>query len=208
MSLSRSTAEDLPQEATPAVEEAEQSSAPTAVGGPLAPAQHSNANLLKMQTLDSFSTASALRKQIVKALPPPLTGDPLFPGMLRMSKNPKNTHLFMAFETAAQRDTAAALMCGKLEWRHTPWTVAEVTERDLMLTHRGMQAPRPQQAPGAAAAGGQQQPAEAGEDRKRPREDGRPATDAAASGVASAPAGVNTWAAIPYLEQLRRKSHH
>ena len=160
-------------------------------------AEHSNANLLKIDTKDSYSTSSAIKKYISKMMPPPATGTPpapLLPGLIRLGKNPKNPHIFMAFETAAERDAASELLTTKMTYRKAPWTVSEVTERDMQLTHKGA---------GQAASGKQDEAAEADAARKRPRE-----------GADDAPAqqqevmGVNVWAAVPYDEQVRRKEHH
>ncbi|KPI83472.1 hypothetical protein ABL78_7493 [Leptomonas seymouri] len=101
--------------------------------------EHSNANLLKMDTHDKYSTVGAIKKLIVKALPleqrdpPP---QPLLKGLLRINKNPKNVHLFMAFATPDDRAAASAFL-QTLAHRGRPWEEAAVTTQDLALTHKG-----------------------------------------------------------------------
>ncbi|KAG5502699.1 hypothetical protein JIQ42_05768 [Leishmania sp. Namibia] len=101
--------------------------------------EHSNANLLKIDTHDTYSTVGAIKRLIVKALPaekhetPP---QPLLKGLIRINKNPKNAHLFMAFETPEDRAAASALL-QTISHRGRPWTEASVSSRDLELTHKG-----------------------------------------------------------------------
>ena len=69
--------------------------------------EHSNANLLKINTHDKYSTVGAIKKQILKDLPPPATAippQPLLPGMLRMNKNPK-TRTFLLHSTLLRTAT-------------------------------------------------------------------------------------------------------
>ncbi|KAH9601266.1 (Uracil-5)-methyltransferase family [Trypanosoma melophagium] len=102
--------------------------------------EHSNENLLKFDTHDKYSTTSAMKKLIMKELPPPKTNappEPLFNGLLRMGKNPNTPLLFMAFQTPEDSAAAAVLLRGmqfrgKRKWREVP-----VTQRDLQLTHKG-----------------------------------------------------------------------
>ncbi|GET88222.1 hypothetical protein, conserved [Leishmania tarentolae] len=101
--------------------------------------EHSNANLLKIDTHDTYSTVGAIKKLIVKALPaeqrepPP---KPLLKGLIRINKNPKNAYLFMAFETPEDRVAASAVL-QTISYRGHPWTEASVLPRDLELTHKG-----------------------------------------------------------------------
>lgn len=151
--------------------------------------EHSNANLLKINTHDKYSTVGAIKKYIAKQLAgnavlqtPPL---PLLRGMQRIGKNPKNPHIFLAFATAEDRDAAQAALT-TLTYRSKVWAVEEVTEKDLSLTHKG------------------QQRAEETE-RKRPR----PADNVTPEGgVRTEVLGVNLWATVPLAEQLERKEKH
>jgi tRNA (uracil-5-)-methyltransferase len=101
--------------------------------------EHSNANLLKIDTHDTYSTVGAIKKLIVKALPvaqrdpPP---QPLLKGLIRINKNPKNAYLFMAFETPEDR-AAASTFLQTLSHRGRSWTEATVSTRDLELTYKG-----------------------------------------------------------------------
>ncbi|KAG5506527.1 hypothetical protein JKF63_06030 [Porcisia hertigi] len=101
--------------------------------------EHSNANLLKIDTHDTYSTVGSIKKLIVKTLPseqrerPP---QPLLKGLIRINKNPKNPHLFMAFETPEDRAAAAAVLQA-LSHRGRPWEEVPVSSRDLELTHKG-----------------------------------------------------------------------
>ncbi|ORC88909.1 tRNA (uracil-5-)-methyltransferase [Trypanosoma theileri] len=110
--------------------------------------EHSNENLLKFDTHDKYSTTSAMKKLIMKELPPPKTNappEPLFNGLLRMGKNPNTPLLFMAFQTPEDSAAAAELLRGmqfrgKKQWREVP-----VTQRDLQLTHKGASKKRPRE---------------------------------------------------------------
>ncbi|KPA75196.1 hypothetical protein ABB37_08515 [Leptomonas pyrrhocoris] len=101
--------------------------------------EHSNANLLKMDTHDKYSTVRAIKKLIVKALPleqrdpPP---QPLLKGLIRINKNPKNAFLFMAFDTPEDR-AAASTFLQTLSHRGRAWEEATASTRDLELTHKG-----------------------------------------------------------------------
>lgn len=140
--------------------------------------EHSNANLLKMDTHDSYSTVGAIKKLIVKALPsgqrdpPP---QPLLPGLIRINKNPKNVHLFMAFDTADHRQAASSFL-QTLSHRGRAWTEAPVTARDLELTHKGQM--------------------------KRRREDD------GVDGPAAPHSKLTQYEHLPIAEQLDRKKRH
>ncbi|CAC9484877.1 tRNA (Uracil-5-)-methyltransferase/Protein-L-isoaspartate(D-aspa rtate) O-methyltransferase (PCMT)/ubiE/COQ5 methyltransferase family/Conserved hypothetical protein 95/Methyltransferase small domain/Methyltransferase domain containing protein [Leishmania donovani] len=101
--------------------------------------EHSNANLLKIDTHDTYSTVGTIKKLIVKALPaeqreaPP---QPLLKGLIRINKNPKNAYLFMAFKTPEDRAAASAVL-QTISHRGRPWTETSVSPRDLELTHKG-----------------------------------------------------------------------
>ncbi|KAG5480077.1 hypothetical protein LSCM1_06502 [Leishmania martiniquensis] len=101
--------------------------------------EHSNANLLKINTHDTYSTAGAIKRLITKALPaeqreaPP---QPLLKGLIRINKNPKNAHVFMAFETPEDRAAASAVL-QTISHRGRMWVEVPVSSRDLELTHKG-----------------------------------------------------------------------
>lgn len=101
--------------------------------------EHSNANLLKIDTHDKYSTVGAIKKLIAKSLPteqrdpPP---QPLLKGLVRINKNPKNTYLFMAYESPEDR-AAASTFLQTISYRGRAWEEATVSTRDLELTHKG-----------------------------------------------------------------------
>ncbi|RNF15272.1 methyltransferase [Trypanosoma cruzi] len=102
--------------------------------------EHSNENLLKFDTHDKYSTISAIKKMIMKSLPPPKTNappQPLFNGLLRMGKNPNTPLLFMAFRTPEDSTAAAELLRGVFFRGRKQWQELPVTQRDLQLTHKG-----------------------------------------------------------------------
>ncbi|CAJ1013661.1 tRNA (Uracil-5-)-methyltransferase/Protein-L-isoaspartate(D-aspartate) O-methyltransferase (PCMT)/ubiE/COQ5 methyltransferase family/Methyltransferase small domain/Methyltransferase domain/Conserved hypothetical protein 95, putative [Leishmania lindenbergi] len=101
--------------------------------------EHSNANLLKIDTHDKYSTVCAIKKLIAKTLPAEqreIQEQPLLKGLLRINKNPKNPYLFMAFETPEDRAVASTLL-QTISHRGRPWMEASVSSRDLELTHKG-----------------------------------------------------------------------
>ncbi|KEG13583.1 tRNA (uracil-5-)-methyltransferase [Trypanosoma grayi] len=102
--------------------------------------EHSNENLLKFDTHDKYSTTSAIRKMIMKELPPPKTNlppQPLFNGLIRIGKNPNSPLLFLAFQTPEESAAAAELLRGMLFRGKKQWYEVPVTQRDLQLTHKG-----------------------------------------------------------------------
>ncbi|KAK7197211.1 Methyltransferase domain protein [Novymonas esmeraldas] len=115
----------------------------TAEHGAVQLQEHSNANLLKVDTHDVYSTVGAIKKFIAKSLPAPVgeqqqqsPPQPLFHGLLRINKNPKNAHIFMAFATAEDRAAALSVL-QRISYRGRPWTEAAVSARDLDVTHKG-----------------------------------------------------------------------
>nr|CCC89379.1 conserved hypothetical protein [Trypanosoma congolense IL3000] len=101
---------------------------------------HSNDNLLKFDTHDKYSTLAAVKKMIMRDLPPPKTNEPpqpLFNGLLRMAKSPQTPLLFLAFETPEHRAAAAELLGTMTFRKKKPWHEVAVTERDLRLTYKG-----------------------------------------------------------------------
>lgn len=141
--------------------------------------EHSNANLLKIDTHDKYSTASAIKRLIRGALPEgpsETTPQPLLKGLLRINKNPKNPCVFFAFATPEDRTSALALL-QTIKHRGRSWVEVPVTSRDLNLTHKG------------------------GGGVKRPRSgDG----DAASSGGSK----VAQYEHLPLDQQLERKKRH
>lgn len=98
---------------------------------------HSNENLLKIDTYDKYSTVNVIKKKIVKELC--LSTDapaPLFPGLQRISKNPKNTYMFLAFDTAEHR-SAALHKLEKISCRGAYWKEVPVSAQDLLVTYKG-----------------------------------------------------------------------
>ena len=108
------------------------------------PLEFSNANLVKFMTHDNYSTAAQVKKTVGKCVPPapgaaegtPEAISAALKGLVRAGKNPKKPTIFFAFETAADRDAAVALIVGTVKTRGKPWSVEEVTERDMDLTHK------------------------------------------------------------------------
>lgn len=99
--------------------------------------QHSNENLLKIDTHDKYSTVGSIKKLIAKELSRDANASgPLFAGMKRINKNPQNSFLFMAFETEEDR-VAASQELQKLMYRGKQWVEVAVSDRDLQLTHKG-----------------------------------------------------------------------
>ncbi|CCW64501.1 unnamed protein product [Phytomonas sp. EM1] len=100
---------------------------------------HSNDNLLKIDTHDLYSTVAAIKKLIAKEAPDATNttpGQPFLQGIKRMNKNPKTPYLFMAFDSAENRQAALQLL-QRMSYRGKPWNELPVTERDLSLTHKG-----------------------------------------------------------------------
>lgn len=158
--------------------------------------EHSNANLLKINTHDKYSTVGAIKKFIIKSLPPPATQAPplpLFPGMHRIGKNPSNPHIFLAFDTADQRQQAADLLV-TLCYRKLNWEVDQVSDRDLQLTHKGR----------TDNNGGDKNNA----NNKRPRNDAAVDGDPSCGTSSSSSLGVCPWANVPLDEQNQRKERH
>jgi tRNA (uracil-5-)-methyltransferase len=149
--------------------------------------QHSNENLLKIDTHDKYSTVGAIKKYVIKQLPPPITQEPplpLFPGLVRIGKNPKNPHIFMAFASAEQREAALKHLTS-LSYRQFQWVETEISDRDLQLTHKG----KPQQEQHA---------------NKRARDETSDATCSSTSATMS----ICQWSDVPLDEQIARKEKH
>lgn len=107
--------------------------------------EHSNENLLKIDTNDRHATVAALKKVIAKELPEVTENggaQPLLKGLLRMNKNPRNPCVFMAFATDEDR-AAAARVLQTIVTRSVAWHEVPVTERDLNLTYKGAGKKRP-----------------------------------------------------------------
>lgn len=135
----------------------------TAVPSMLHP--HSNDNLLKIDTYDTYSTVNLIKKKIVKDLnlslgaenssatvaAPATDGElphaasassttrpgALFPGQLRMHKNPKNSYLYLAFDTPENRMAALQQLITVPGRKGVPWREAPVVPHDLAVTYKG-----------------------------------------------------------------------
>eukprot|EP00796_Vickermania_ingenoplastis_P011796 gene11796-8107_t len=99
---------------------------------------HSNENLLKMDTNDRNSTIGALKKRIAAELgfPTDPLPSPFFPGLQRMNKNPRNTYMFLAFDTPEHREETLQRLL-KLRTRGQLWREVPVTEKDRGITYKG-----------------------------------------------------------------------
>lgn len=101
--------------------------------------EHSNANLLKIDTNDRYSNVTAIRKFIAKSLGNRVdasTASPILPGLRRMNKNPRAEYLFLSFETEQDRERATQLL-QQVTYRGVAWKSVPVTQRDLAVTHKG-----------------------------------------------------------------------
>lgn len=96
---------------------------------------HSNENLLKIDTYDKYSTVNVIKKKIFKELGIPSDG-PLFVGLQRISKSPKNTYMFLAFDTSEHR-TDAVKQLEKISCRGSTWKEVPVSPQDLRITYKG-----------------------------------------------------------------------
>lgn len=97
---------------------------------------HSNQNLLKIDTNDRYSTISVIKKKIIKDLSFSPDIHPLFPGLQRINKNPKNPCVYMAFDTAEHRRDAMQQL-QTISARGAQWKEVQVLESDLLVTHKG-----------------------------------------------------------------------
>lgn len=140
---------------------------------------HSNENLLKIDTHDKFSTISTIKKKVMKDLSIAADTQPMLPGLVRANKNPRNTYMFMAFDTPEHRAAAAELLV-TVHGRGEKWVEVPVTAADQQVTHKGQSGER---------------------SRKREREQ-------AASGADGAQPKVAAFAHLSMEEQLDRKKGH
>lgn len=106
--------------------------------------EHTNENLLKINTYDHFSTIATIKKKIIKDLGKSLDsvgdgeGSPrLFDGLLRINKNPRSDYLFLAFDTQAHRKAALDQLLTVKGRGDTCWEESPVSEQDLKLTYKG-----------------------------------------------------------------------
>lgn len=184
-------------------------------------AEFTNSHLLKINTMDQYSTATALKKQIAKALfhnrsaaaavDTSSSSDTTnaintteaaiaanaassLPGLLRVGKNPKNIYAFFAFDTDANRASAESFLTTHLKTRSRPWVACKVTPSDLSQTHRlGNKRERVDVTPLQGQPGGQQ---------------GLDGQGGAAAAGAGGGTSVCPWRGVSYEEQIRRKAEH
>lgn len=147
--------------------------------------QHSNENLLKIDTYDTYSTVNAIKKKIAKDLErsPPVEpsssavipsgrnntptssasrsgqttrSGALFAGQLRMHKNPKNSYLYIAFDTPEHREAALQQLITIPGRKGAPWKEAPVVAQDLRVTYKGQtNRKRGRESGGKGVGGGQ-----------------------------------------------------
>ena len=171
----------------------------------------SNTHLLKMDTNDTYATGTALRRLISKdaiaaGVETPAKvgnvdkGEVLFPGMIRISKNPKSPIVFFSFETAEQRQSALEIMSTHMKHRkHQLWKEVPVTDKDLQLTFRGA---------GGSALGLLNQK----DNNKKDGDEDAPLSNRALKRQAregdERTSNTAQWASYPYSVQISKKAVH
>jgi tRNA (uracil-5-)-methyltransferase len=147
------------------------------------PMEFANANLIKLNTFDEFSSIQQAKKVIGKFVPPaegaaegtPEATSRALKGLVRGGKNPSMPYLFLSYDTPENRDEALKAILGTVKTRAKEWVQEEVTARDMQVTHKK---------------------------GKRER-DGTQVGGAAEQGPSVAP-----WMNLAYKEQLDRKQEH
>ena len=158
-----------------------------------APLQFSNDFLLKVDTWDNYSTATAIKKMITKE-----NGGQELQGVVRLGKNPSKPHLFISFVSEEAKVQAWEGCLSKIMCRGKLWAKREVTASDLQVTHRKGGGKRSRgEVCGGAAEFGKQTSVAAGEEHSRSNN----------SSVIPVFA-VCAWQGVAIEEQLRRKEEH
>ena len=151
------------------------------------------------ETTAASSEATSTEDAGVNASVRPLL--PYLPGLCRVGKNPKSTHVFLAFTTEEQRELAKERLSQFVCYRGGRyWTSLPVLEHDLALTNRGTAAigQKREREDGGADGEGKEADDTRNDEKKGPKKE---TGDSEGSNAAA-------WANVSYDSQIYKKTNH